>query len=50
MTLRITDDFTLTRSDGHLVVEVVENPRDGANIEAVRAKVHALTTPFPVYR
>lgn len=22
MTLRITDDFTLTRSDGHLVVEV----------------------------
>ena len=26
------------------------NPRDAANIEFVRAKVHALTSRFPVYR
>ena len=28
---------------------VLDNPRDPANIEAVRAKVHALTARFPVY-
>ena len=34
----------------HLVADVLENPRDPANIDAVRAKVHALTSRFPVYR
>jgi glycine hydroxymethyltransferase len=29
---------------------VLDNPRDAANIEAVRAKVAALTSRFPVYR
>jgi len=28
---------------------VLDNPRDAANIETVRAKVHALTSRFPVY-
>ena len=34
----------------HLIADVLDNPRDTANIEAVRAKVHALTSRFPVYR
>ena len=38
------------RMTAHLVADVLENPRDAANIEAVRAKVHALTSRFPVYR
>jgi len=29
---------------------VLDNPRDPANIAAVRAKVAALTRDFPVYR
>jgi glycine hydroxymethyltransferase len=29
---------------------VLDNPRDAATIEAVRAKVNALTSRFPVYR
>ena len=33
-----------------LVADVLDNPRDGANIETVRAKVNALTARFPVYR
>ena len=38
------------RMTAHLVADVLENPRDPANIDAVRAKVHALTSRFPVYR
>ena len=37
------------RATAHLVADVLDNPRDAANIEAVRAKVHALTSRFPVY-
>ncbi len=37
------------RATAHLIADVLDNPRDPANIEAVRAKVHALTTRFPVY-
>jgi glycine hydroxymethyltransferase len=38
------------RLTAHLIADVLDNPRDAANIEAVRAKVHALTSQFPVYR
>jgi len=38
------------RMTAHLVADVLESPRDTANIDAVRAKVHALTSRFPVYR
>jgi len=38
------------RMTAHLVADVLDNPRDAANIEAVKAKVHALTSRFPVYR
>ena len=37
------------RMTAHLIADVLDNPRDTANIEAVRAKVHALTSRFPVY-
>ena len=37
------------RLTAHLIADVLDNPRDPANIEAVRAKVHALTSRFPVY-
>jgi len=37
------------RITANLVADVLDNPRDAANIEAVRAKVHALTSCFPVY-
>ena len=37
------------RMTANLVADVLDNPRDTANIEAVRAKVHALTSRFPVY-
>jgi glycine hydroxymethyltransferase len=37
------------RMTAHLIADVLDNPRDAANIEAVRAKVHALTSRFPVY-
>jgi glycine hydroxymethyltransferase len=37
------------RATAHLIADVLDNPRDGANIETVRAKVRALTTRFPVY-
>ena len=33
----------------HLIADVLDNPRDEANIAAVRAKVNALTARFPVY-
>ena len=38
------------RMTAHLIADVLDNPRDAANIAAVRAKVHALTSRFPVYR
>ncbi len=38
------------RITAHLIADVLENPTDSANIEAVRAKVNALTARFPVYK
>ncbi len=38
------------RATAHLVADVLDNPRDAANLDAVRAKVHALTSRFPVYK
>ncbi len=38
------------RMTANLIADVLDNPRDAANLEAVRAKVHALTSRFPVYR
>jgi glycine hydroxymethyltransferase len=38
------------RLTANLIADVLDNPRDAANIEAVRAKVVALTSRFPVYR
>jgi glycine hydroxymethyltransferase len=38
------------RLTANLVADVLDNPRDAANIDAVRAKVHALTSRFPVYK
>ena len=38
------------RITANLVADVLDNPRDEANIAAVRAKVNALTAKFPVYR
>jgi len=35
---------------GNLIADVLDNPRDPANIAAVRARVNALTAGFPVYR
>ena len=37
------------RATAHLIADVLENPHDEANIQAVRTKVHALTSRFPVY-
>ena len=37
------------RATAHLIADVLDNPHDDANIQAVRAKVHALTSRFPVY-
>ena len=34
----------------NLVADVLDNPRDEANLAAVRAKVAELTKRFPVYR
>jgi len=34
----------------NLIADVLDNPRDEANIAAVRAKVNALTARLPVYR
>ncbi|MBV1776897.1 serine hydroxymethyltransferase [Burkholderiaceae bacterium DAT-1] len=33
----------------NLVADVLDNPNDQANLDAVKAKVHALTARFPVY-
>ena len=38
------------RLTAHLIADVLDRPHDEANIEAVRAKVAALTRDFPVYR
>jgi len=37
------------RATAHLIADVLDNPDDEANINTVRAKVHALTSRFPVY-
>jgi glycine hydroxymethyltransferase len=37
------------RATAQLIADVLDNPRDPANIEAIRAKVVALTSRFPVY-
>jgi glycine hydroxymethyltransferase len=37
------------RATANLIADVLDNPRDPANIETVRAKVVALTSRFPVY-
>jgi glycine hydroxymethyltransferase len=37
------------RATAHLIADVLEHPNDEAHIAAVRAKVHALTSRFPVY-
>jgi glycine hydroxymethyltransferase len=38
------------RMTANLIADVLDKPRDAANIEAVRARVNALTSRFPVYR
>jgi len=38
------------RATAHLIADVLDNPRDPANIAAVREKVNALTRRFPVYK
>ena len=38
------------RMTANLVADVLDNPRDPANIAAVRERVNALTKRFPVYR
>ena len=38
------------RATAHLIADVLDNPRDAANIETVRAKVSSLTARFPVYQ
>ena len=38
------------KATAHLMADVLDNPRDEANLQAVRAKVTALTSRFPVYR
>ena len=38
------------RLTAHLIADVLDNPRDEATLAAVRAKVHELTSRFPVYR
>ncbi len=38
------------RLTGNLIADVLDKPNDTANVQAVRAKVAALTRDFPVYR
>ena len=38
------------RQTAHLIADVLDNPRDEANLAAVRAKVAVLTAKFPVYK
>lgn len=35
---------------GNLIADVLDNPTDEANLNAVRERVHALTSALPVYR
>ncbi|APW46933.1 serine hydroxymethyltransferase [Rhodoferax antarcticus] len=37
------------RMTANLIADVLDNPRDATNIDAIRAKVNALTARFPVY-
>ena len=37
------------RATAHLIADVLDHPNDETHITAVRAKVHALTSRFPVY-
>ena len=37
------------RATAHLIADVLDNPKDEANLNTVRAKVAALTKKFPVY-
>jgi glycine hydroxymethyltransferase len=37
------------RATAHLIADVLDNPNEETHITAVRAKVHALTSRFPVY-
>jgi len=39
-----------TRKTAHLIADVLDNPRDEANIAKVREQVNALTSSLPVYR
>lgn len=39
-----------TRLTANLLADVLENPHDEGHLAAVRAKVHELTSRFPVYR
>lgn len=47
-----TRGFTEADMDitGNLIADVLDNPTDEANVNAVREKVHALTKRLPVYR
>ena len=38
------------RATANLIADVLDNPRDSANLDAVRAQVGELTARFPVYR
>ncbi len=38
------------RMTANLIADVLDQPRDTTNLDAVRAKVNALTARFPVYR
>jgi glycine hydroxymethyltransferase len=38
------------RLTANLIADVLDNPRDEANLASVREKVHALTSRFPVYK
>lgn len=37
------------RATAHLIADVLDNPHNEAHVGAVRAKVHALTSRFPIY-
>jgi glycine hydroxymethyltransferase len=39
-----------SRATATLIADVLDNPRDEANIAAVRARVAELAGAFPVYR
>jgi glycine hydroxymethyltransferase len=49
LTTRGFKDFE-AQLTANLIADVLDNPRDAANIAAVRGQVNALTSRFPVYR